>query len=58
METRESNGDRSYHEVQRSAEIEAGLEGAFWMLSANELAERLETYNRRMREYEGGTHED
>ncbi|MFH2076398.1 MAG: hypothetical protein ABIJ57_13815 [Pseudomonadota bacterium] len=58
MELRESNGDRSYHEVQRSAEIEAGLEGCFWMLPAKDLAEKLERYNRRMREYEGGNHED
>jgi hypothetical protein len=52
MEMRESNGDRSYHKAQRSAEIASGLEGCFWLLPAKELAERLETYNRVMKEYE------
>jgi len=50
--------DLQYLKAQRGAKIEAGLEGCFWLLPAKELAERLETYNRRMREYEGGNHED
>lgn len=45
----DTKGDAEYHAKQRKANIEAGLEGAFWMLSGPEIEKRLVAYNEAMR---------